>query len=367
MSGHDLDLRRVEQAYRLLDDAVARRVIPGGVALVGTGGGWLSPYASGLAVNTPDRSIAASPDTVYDLASLTKVIATLPAMLLLLQDGVADAQAPVAEVFEEWAGVESKSSITLVHLLTHTSGLPAHRDFYSHGWPPEEILHEVLTTPLEYIPGTGYVYSDLGYILLGEWLRRMTGETLDVFVRRRLFEPLRMQHTTYRPPAAWHERTAASEYREHLGRHQWGEVNDDNAWALGGVSGHAGLFGAAGDLARYVDSCWSPWLPGPDGPLCRAVTEAALRNHTTELGAHRGLGWTLRGDIWDPSGLLMSPFSFGHTGYTGTSIWIDPARQLKIILLTNRVHSGLGGGIVGLRRRFHNAVAAACTGEEEAR
>jgi len=361
MSPHHLNLSRVERAHRLLDDAVARRVIPGGVALVGTGDGWLPPHATGLAVDTPERSIAASPNTVYDLASLTKVTATLPAMLLLLQNGVADAQAPVAEVFEEWGGDESKTSITLVHLLTHTSGLPAHRDFYSHGWSPEEVLREVMATPLEYMPGTGYVYSDLGYIVLGEWVRRVTGETLDAFVRQRIYEPLNMRDTTYRPPEEWHERIAASEYREHLGRHQWGEVNDDNAWALGGVSGHAGLFGAAGDLAQYVDHCWSPWQAAPDGPLSRAVTEAALRNHAADVGAQRGLGWVLRGDVWDPSGQCMSPSSFGHTGYTGTSIWIDPARELKIILLTNRVHSGLSGEIVGLRRRFHNVVASACT------
>lgn len=362
MSRHDLDVQRIERAYELLDEAVARRVIPGGVALVGVGGGWLPPYATGLAVSTPECSIEANADTVYDLASLTKVTAALPSALLLIQDGTVDAQDPIAEVLEEWSGDQSKADITLLHLLTHTSGLPAHRDFYSHGWSRDEILREVLATPLDAQPGTAYVYSDLGYILIGEWVRRVTGETIDAFVLRRLYEPLNMRDTTYLPPAEWQQRIAASEYREHLGRHQWGEVNDDNASALGGVSGHAGLFGTAGDLARYVDSCWLPWQPAPNGPLTPAVSAAALQNHAAELGAHRGLGWVLHGDVWDPSGLLMSPSSFGHTGYTGTSIWIDPARQLKIILLTNRVHSGLGRGIIGLRRRFHNAVAACCTG-----
>lgn len=363
MSEESFDSSRLERAYGLLDEAVGRRVIPGGVALVGVDDGWLPPYATGLAVDMPEHRIEARPDTVYDLASLTKVVATLPALLMLLQEGVADLQAPVAEVFTEWGGEREKGTVTLAHLLTHTSGLPAWRDLHSHNWSPEEVVREVLATPLEAAPSARMAYSDLGYILLGEWVRRVTGRALDEWTARRLFRPLGMADTRYRPPEGWRERTAAGEYCEFLGRCQWGEVHDDNARAMGGASGHAGLFSTAADLARYLDRCWRPWRLPPQGPLSPAVVRAALEDHTTGLGARRGLGWALRGDVWDPSGALMSERSFGHTGYTGTSVWVDPARRLKVILLTNRVHAPGGAGIVSLRRRFHNTVAAAFVGD----
>lgn len=359
------NLGRLQRAYDLLDDAVRQRIIPGGVALVGVDDGWLPAYAVGLAVDTPEHRNEAHEDTVYDLASLTKVVAALPALLLLVQDGVADLQSSLVEVFPEWKDDPEKSELTLLQLLTHTSGFPAHHPFYAHGWSADEIMRQVISTPLEAPPGTRYTYSDLGYILLGEWVRRVTGETLDVLLERELYVPLGMSDTRYRPPNEWRERTAAGEYREHLGRHQWGEVNDDNAYALGGVSGHAGLYSTASDLARYLDACWLPWRLSPDGRLSPAVVRAALSDHTSGLGARRGLGWVLKGDRWDNSGLLGSEQGFGHTGYTGTSLWIDPVLKLKIILLTNRVHSSLEPGIVGLRRRFHSAVTAACVGEEE--
>ncbi len=353
-------MARLHKAYSLLDDAVEQRIIPGAVALIGHDDAWFPPYIVGLAVDTRETRIEAREDTVYDVASLTKVVAALPAMLLLVQDGQADLQASVATVFPEWKDDPEKSQITLLHLLTHTSGLPAHRPFYSHGWTPEEIIEEVIATPLEAPPGTRNTYSDLGYILLGEWVRRVCGETLDVLLERELYGPLGMCDTRYRPPAEWHERVAAGEYREYLGRYQWGEVNDDNAYALGGVSGHAGLYSTARDLARYLDACWLPWRRSPGALLSPATMRAALKNQTSGLDARRGLGWVLRGDRWDHSGLLGSERGFGHTGYTGTSLWVDPDLKLKIVLLTNRVHSSAGAGIVGLRRRFHNTVTAAC-------
>lgn len=351
---------RLQQAYGLLDAAIGQRVIPGAVALIGLDDGWLPPHVTGLAVDTPRNRLPMREDTVFDLASLTKVVATLPALLHLAQTGVADLQSPVVSSLQEWDGDESRGGITPLHLLTHTSGLPAWRDLHSHGWRPDEILREVLSAPLDAPPGTRMVYSDLGFILLGEWVRRVTGRTLDEWTHTHLYGPLGMVDTCFCPPADRRERIAAGEYREHLGRHQWGEVNDDNAYALGGVSGHAGLFSTVQDLSRYVDACWLSWRPDPNGPLAPAVVSAALRDYTASLGAHRGLGWTLKGDVWDPSGQLMSPSTFGHTGYTGTSIVIDPERGLKVILLTNRVHTSLAPGIVSLRRRFHNVAAAAC-------
>jgi CubicO group peptidase (beta-lactamase class C family) len=359
------DPSRLQRAYDLLDEAVRRRVIPGGVALVGVDTSWLPFYVTGRSVSTHRHKIEARADTLYDLASLTKVVATLPAVLLLLQEGLADPQATVGDVLCEWGSDTQKRAITLGQLLTHTSGLPADRDLHSHGWSPDEIVQQVLATPLQAPPGTRMTYSDLGYILLGEWVRRVTGESLDGFLRSRLYEPLGMSDTLFRPPKALRKRTAAGAHEPGQRRSHWGHVHDDNAHALGGVAGHAGLYSTADDLARYLDACWLPWRvpPASAGPLSPAVVRASLWDYTAHLGAHRGWGWTLRGDAWDAAGSLMYGSAFGHTGYTGTSLWVDPARKLKIILLTNRVHSGSGPGIIGLRRRFHNVVVSAYTGE----
>ncbi|MDQ3856284.1 MAG: beta-lactamase family protein [Chloroflexota bacterium] len=334
-------------------------VIPGAVTLVGLDGEWLEPYVTGLAVDTSDEQRAMRPDTVFDLASLTKVVATLPAALLLAQDGVADLQSPLVNVFDEWQSDPSKADITAMHLLTHTSGLPAWCDLHSHGWSRRRIVEEVLGTPLEAPPGEACVYSDLGFILLGEWLERLAGKTLDRWLADRVYGPLRMQDTGFLPGEELRPRLAACEYREQLGRHQLGEVNDDNAQAMGGVSGHAGLFSTAGDLARYLDACWLPAATDRPQLLAPVAARAALRDRTAHLGAHRGLGWALKNDPWDSSGLLSSARTFGHTGYTGTSLVVDPELGLGIILLTNRVHKSLGPGIVTLRRRFHNVVIAA--------
>ncbi len=353
----ELVRRGIERAYAILDEALAAGLIPGAVALLGVDRGWLEPHVVGHAVDLPSERVPMRADTIFDLASLTKVVATLPVILLLVWEGVADLQAPAAEVFEEWAGDPHKGRITLLHLLTHTSGLPAHVKLYDHGWSPEEIIQQVLSTPLAHPPGVRVVYSDLGYILLGEWVRRVTGQDLATWTREHIYESLGMRDTMFLPPTELRDRIAACEYRDYLGGYQRGQVNDDNSWALGGVSGHAGLFSTAQDLAIYLDACWLSWAE--EGFFPRPLVAAALRDYTAGLGGHRGLGWVLKGDPYDNSGQLTSPRAFGHTGYTGTSLWIDPEYRLKMILLTNRVHATLRPGIVSLRRRFHNAVVCA--------
>lgn len=338
-------------------------MIPGAVALVKLDGEWLPPYATGAAVTTAEQVIPASPDTVYDLASLTKVVATLPAVLMLVQDGVLDLQSPLLSAFPEWKDDASKAAVLPQHLLTHTSGLPAWRDFHSHGWDRERIVREVLATPLEAEPGERMVYSDLGYILLGELVERACGLRLDALVIERLYGPLEMTDTLYLPPPELRPRLAACEYRESLGRVQWGDVNDDNAHAMGGVSGHAGLFSTAADVATYVDACWPHNGEVVSDLISPAAARAAVRSYPSHMpNANRGLGWSLKDDPWDCSGAFTSPSAFGHTGYTGTSIVVDPELGLSAILLTNRVHITSDTGIVTLRRRFHNVLASALRG-----
>ncbi|GAA3401865.1 serine hydrolase domain-containing protein [Paenibacillus hodogayensis] len=364
----NMDPERIGDAFRLLDEAVARGDTPGGAALIGRHGRIAGVHTAGQAHTSAtsgsdgDGSIAVKTDTIYDCASLTKVVATLPLILLLTDRGRLRLGDPVAEYIPAFAAA-GKSAVTVKQLLSHTSGLLSHKDLYSHGWSPDEVKAHIYAQPLEYEPGTKMVYSDLGFITLGEIASVLFGEPLAAAATKHVFEPLGMTDTRYLPSEELLPRIAATEYDDALDRHKWGEVHDENCGALGGASGHAGLFSTAGDLAKYA----AMWLAGGKGGQGRLLSEAAvataIRSHTDGLPANRGLGWVLQGDPWDASGDLLSPRCFGHTGFTGTSIWMDPAKDCFAVLLTNRVHYGREKSVVRLRNCFHNVVAAACLPE----
>ncbi|WP_135551922.1 serine hydrolase domain-containing protein [Paenibacillus cymbidii] len=350
----------VEAALRLIDDNIASGEIPGGVAVVSRRGATVR-YAAGLAVDYGGNRIPATEDTVYDCASLTKVVVTLPLLLKLIERGKATLSDPVAMHVPEFAG-GGKESVTIGQLLTHTSGLMAFTDMHSHGWSPERINAFVMEQPLEYEPGTQVVYSDMGYIVLGRLIEKLTGLALPEAARRDVFEPLGMAESGYLPAAERKPRLAATEHYAYESGPRIGIVHDENASALGGVSGHAGLFASAGDLARYADA-WLDACRGKPTPLLSpAAARAATRCHTATLASgKRGLGWALRGDKFDASGDLLGLASFGHTGYTGTSLYVDPELGLTAVLLTNRVHYGRSKSVARLRAAFHNALAAAVT------
>lgn len=381
----NMDANRLQDAFAQLDAAVESGVTPGGVALVGRHGRIAGIHAAGVAhtaapasasasASVPnsasasgsisasgEHAISAQPDTIYDCASLTKVVAALPLILLLVERGRLRLDDPVSYYIPAFA-VEGKAAVTVKQLLTHTSGLVAYRDMHSHGWTPEEVKARVFAEPLQYEPGTKAVYSDFGFITLGEIAALLFGEPLEAAARRHVFEPLGMHDTRYLPPEESKPRMAATEYDAKLGRHKWGEVHDENAGALGGVSGHAGLFSTAEDLAKYAAMWLAGGRIGGTGRrlLSEATVKAATRSYTTHLPAGRGLGWVLRGDSFDASGDLLSPSCYGHTGFTGTSIWMDPELDCFAVLLTNRVHHGRSTSVARLRGCFHNAVAAAC-------
>jgi CubicO group peptidase (beta-lactamase class C family) len=355
---------RIADAFRLVDEAVARGDTPGAVAAVGRGGAIQAMHTCGsahLAAPGGEAVLPVRSDTIFDCASLTKVVALLPLVLLLVERGRLRLGDPVKQYIPAFAA-EGKDAVTVKQLLTHTSGLIAHTNLYSHGWSPEEIKAHIFAMPLTYEPGTKVVYSDLGYITLGEIVQTLLEERLDTAARRYVFEPLGMNDTFYVPAADRLPRIAATEYSQELGRHKWGEVHDENAGALGGISGHAGLFSTAADLAKYAAMWLAKGRIGEKGRLLsRASVEAATRTQTGNVPANRGLGWVLKGDSMDASGDLMSPATFGHTGFTGTSLTIDPAEDTFAILLTNRVYYGRERSVVRLRHLFHNAVAAACS------
>lgn len=335
-----------QDAARVIADAIAANQIPGAVWLVAQNGRTLAHEAQGFA--DPEQGVPMRVDTVFDLASLTKVTATLPVVLWLLEQGRFRLDDPLAAYLPE----VPEPAVTIRHLLTHTAGFPPGERLWGRGFNRAQALDHLARFAPTRPVGEQIVYSDISFVLLGYLAERLTGRRLDELCREYVFGPLGMEGATYSPgPGA-----APTEYREHLGRRQQSQVHDENATALEGVAGHAGLFGTADDLVRYA-GMWLGW-PGPR-VLSPATRAAATRVHAESPGDRRGLGWLLRTATYPSCGDLMSPESFGHTGFTGTSIWMDPTRSLAVILLTNRVYYGRQDHIIRLRPRFHNAVLAA--------
>jgi CubicO group peptidase (beta-lactamase class C family) len=365
---------------RLIDDAVRRGVIPGAVLAAGIGSAEpVISHAAGFAQDDSHARRAMTYDTIFDLASLTKVVATLPCVLRLVAAGQVGLDHPVRRYLRGFDGA-GKDAVTVRQLLAHTSGLPGHRDYeYLHD--PVQLRAAALAEPLVTVPGTIVCYSDIGFIVLGELCAAVTGDRLDRLVTELVCAPLGMDDTGYLPAAALAGRTASTE--PVAGQAKTGVVHDENAEALGGVAGHAGLFGTAADLSWYA-AAWAAagsalvtplGLPGPlRAEALRCQTEGmphAARpgdgdpGQTRPAVGRRGLGWGLRGDRWDNMGDGWPSSGAGHTGFTGTSLSVDPVSGLWAVLLTNAVHFGRGPehSVVGLRKQVHAAVAAALTGD----
>ena len=343
-------------AVRLVAAAVAEGAVPGAVLAVGRGANeaW-SLYCAGRTRSGPEaRPVTA--ETIFDLASLTKIVATTPCVLRLADAGALDLDAPLIRYLPEFAGPQHHEEVTPRHLLSHTSGLPAHRPLYALPGGIERRRAAVFAQPLDTRPGTRVCYSDLGFILLGELVARLTGTPLDRAAHTLVFAPLGMAETGYLPTAA-RERYAATEPRPDTGLAQTGVVHDENAEALGGVAGHAGVFGTVRDLVRYLRR---GWLAEDSPVLSTRIRREALRCQTAAAGdGRRGLGWTLAGDRWDHMTAAWPDTRAGHTGFTGTSLALDPVGGLWTVLLTNAVHLGRDhSGIIALRRTVHAAVAA---------
>ncbi|HPO73986.1 MAG TPA: DUF1343 domain-containing protein [Armatimonadota bacterium] len=349
------DGKRLERLAALLEQAVAAGETPGAVALVADRQSVVFHRAFGHAQVVP-RAEPMRPDTLFDLASLTKVVATAPAILLLVEAGAIRLQDRVVEFIPEFAG-EGKDEVDLRHLLTHCSGLPAWKPFYEQGASPEELFATICATPLEHPVGRFFRYSDIGFILLGEVVRRVSGLRLDEFTQRHLFAPLGMSETCFCPPASWAARCAATELRDGVSLR--GQVHDENAAALGGVAGHAGLFSTASDLARFCQMLLNDGELEGTRVLSPLSVRAMLAPQSTCLGSARGFGFDLHSAYASIRGDLLPSGSAGHSGFTGTSLWIDRDLGLAIILLTNVVHPTRERSARRLRSRVSNVVAAA--------
>ena len=295
--------------------------------------------------------------TMWDMASLTKVIAPPTAVMQLYERGLLDLDAPVQGYIPEFVG-PMKERVTVRMLLTHSSGLPADpaQYLYQEASTRDSMLALLYATPLDTTPGTRMVYSDIGAILLGVIVERVSGEPLDRYVAEHVVRPLKLHETMFRPPRALWPRCAPTEvdtiYRH---RQMRGQVHDENAYALGGVAGHAGLFSSGRDLARFARM----YLNGGtlDGArIVKPETIALFTKLQDSTLSNRALGWE-KPTGRNSAGHLLSRQAFGHTGFTGTSIWIDPAKDLFIILLTNRVDpTRARHGIYAVRVQLADAV-----------
>lgn len=319
-----------------VDSGVRAGAAPGAVVAISVGGRRFYHAAGQLGSDMPGP---VGPATVYDLASLTKVVALTTVTMFAVADGRVRLDDPVQRYLPEFQG-PGKARVTVRHLLTHSSGLPAHRALWREAAGRDSAFALVARTPLDTLPGVRMVYSDLGAILLTRIVERSYGQPIDQLFRRLVAKPLGLASTRYLPPRSWLDRVAPTERDPWRGRLVHGEVHDENAAFLGGVSGHAGLFSNAADLLTFGE--WllgrkKPSLARPGPTLDTAVVQAFTHRQDLVPGSSRALGWDTPSS-GSSAGTRLSSESFGHTGFTGTSIWIDPTRDLVVVLLSNRVN-----------------------------
>jgi len=352
-----------DRASEILLEGILDRAFPAATTEVGRSDGPIWRRAFGT-LTYDSESAGVAHDTVFDLASLTKVIATTTLVMRAIDDGLLQLEDRVALHLPEWRGTD-REAVTVRDLLAHSSGLPAYLPFFRDHTGRVEFEPAICHTPLEYAPRSQSIYSDLGFMLLGfilEDLRRNTQAGTGRFDPaatltsqfRRIAAFITIEPLAYNPPRTWRPRTAPTEHDAWRGRTLQGEVHDENAWALGGAAGHAGLFGTAGAVGAFAQSVLRT-IAG-ERVVATGDTFREFIQRAGTPGSSRALGW----DTMLPTsscGSRMSPTAIGHTGFTGTSLWIDWERDLYVVLLTNRVHpTRENERLRAIRPAFHDAV-----------
>ncbi len=349
-----------QRAFSVLRSGIAQRAFPGAAVAITHQGKVIAH--KGLGHFTYDAaSPAVTAETIYDLASVTKVIATTAACMILYDRGLFKLDQPLVELLphfaESTAGQkDARSQVTLRMLLAHSSGLPAYIKLFQTAHSKDELLAQALRVPLAAEPCSHAEYSDMGFILLGQALEKLSGEPLDQFCQREIFAKLNLSHTSFNPPASLKLAIPPTE-DDRTFRHRLvqGEVNDENASVMGGVAGHAGCFSTALDVSVFAQCI----LQGGTPLVKKETLEIFTRRQDTPAGTSRALGWDTPSQP-SQSGRYFSSRSYGHLGYTGTSLWIDPDRQLSVTLLTNRTWPDRGSqSIKQIRPAFHDAVIEA--------
>jgi serine-type D-Ala-D-Ala carboxypeptidase len=348
-------------AFSLLGEAIQQRVFAGACIAVAHRDRFVALKSFGHFTYDADSPMV-TPATLFDVASITKVVATTTMAMILYERGLLDLDATVAGVVPEFLADSCgdadarRRDVTFRMLLAHNSGLPAYEKLFLEAHSREDLLRAAFTTSLSSAPGTHAEYSDIGFIVLGAALERIANEALDTFCQREIFSPLSMINSGFNPPASARGKIPPTAddgtFRKKIIQ---GEVQDENASVLGGVAGHAGLFSSAGDLTRFAHA-----LLRGGRPILRPETIALFtRRESAPTGTSRALGWDTP-SAPSQSGKYFGPGSFGHLGYTGTSLWIDPERQLSITLLTNRTWPDCANqAIKQVRPKVHDAAVEA--------
>jgi CubicO group peptidase (beta-lactamase class C family) len=289
--------------------------------------------------------------TLFDMASLTKVMATTPLFMRLLEQGKISLYDKLSQFIEV---TEEKKEISIFNLLTHSAGFTAHVLFEEKCSSSREVIDYIVNAPLEYAPGSRVIYSDFSFILLGYILETVGGDTLDMLCKRHVFDPLGLENTTFNPVG---KVSVATEIDKASGTFLEGTVHDENARFLGGVAGHAGLFSTIEDCAKYAGMLVNKGMIKDEAFISKNGFNAMIRNYTKGLEEDRALGWVVKSDKISSGGDIIPENSFGHTGFTGTCMWVDIEDDLYAVLLTNRVHPTRDNAeIIRFRRLFHNLV-----------
>ena len=344
---------RFRGAFGIIKNAITARAFPACSLAVTFRGELVAHKALGRFTYDP-TSPEVTTASIFDLASLAKVVAITAMAMILYERGLLDLEATVAAIVPEFTGDDAiRREVTLRMLLAHSSGLPAYEKLFLRAKTREALLQAVFTIPLAAVPCSRIEYSDIGFIILSIVLERLADESLDVFCQREIFGPLGMTHTTFNPISTLKDSIPpTADDRTFRHRIIQGEVQDENASVLGGVAGHAGLFSTSEDLAIFTHAM----LNGGHPILRSSTVELFSRRQSAPEGTSRALGWDTP-SAPSQSGKYFSSNSFGHLGYTGTSLWIDPDRQLSIILLTNRTWPDCqNSAIKQVRPALHDAV-----------
>jgi serine-type D-Ala-D-Ala carboxypeptidase len=349
---HDQD-DRFARAFQVLQSATDQHAFPAASVAVTLKRELVAHRSVGRFTYDPASPVA-TPDTLFDLASLTKVMATTAMAMILYERGLLDLEMPVISVVGEFGGEDPRrDEVTLRMLLAHSSGLPAYEKLFLRCRTREELLQAAFSTDLANDPGSQAEYSDIGFIILGVALERLADESLDRFCQREIFGPLGLTQTTFDPvPDIRAQIPPTADDKTFRHRVIQGEVQDENASVLGGVAGHAGLFASAQDVALFAYAM----LPGNSSLLRAETLRLFTAREVSPLGTSRALGWDTP-SAPSQSGKYFSAESYGHLGYTGTSLWIDAERELSITLLTNRTWPDCSNqAIKKVRPQFHDAI-----------
>ncbi len=351
--------KRFARAFAIIRDGVEQHAFPGAAVAVTHRGSLVASQGFGRFTYDAGAPMVQA-ETVFDLASLTKVVATTATAMLLYDRGRFKLDAPLASLLPEFVSLAprhrqaAREAVTVRMLLAHSSGLPAYEKLFQFAQSRDELVRAALTTRLVTSPGTHAQYSDIGFILLGEVLTRQADLALDLFARQEIFTPLGMKRTRFNPPLEWRSEIPPTEddqtFRKRIIQ---GEVNDENAYVMGGVAGHAGVFAPATDVARLAEGM----LRGGAPLFQPATVRIFTRREDAPTGTSRALGWDTPSPTESSSGRRFSQAAFGHLGFTGTSLWIDPGRQLSVTLLTNRTWPDRAAlAIRQLRPLMHDAI-----------